>query len=78
MDSIINVNGKATIYVGYMSKYEPTKILVNEKEIDMSKGYEKQHMGNLYVKNVFDKAGEYKIILKANGYKDKELNLTVK
>ncbi len=78
MDSIINVNGKATIYVGYMSEYEPIKVLVNEKEIDMTKDYEKQHIGNLYIKNVFDKAGEYKIILRADGYKDTELNLTVK
>ncbi|HCQ89321.1 MAG TPA: hypothetical protein DIU45_05695, partial [Clostridium sp.] len=78
MDSVINVNGKATIYVGYMNEYEPTKILVNEKEIDMIEDYEKQHIGNLYITNVFDKVGEYKIIFKADGYKDKELNLTVK
>ncbi|HAG43647.1 MAG TPA: hypothetical protein DCL31_10335, partial [Clostridium sp.] len=45
---------------------------------DMTKDYEKQHIGNLYIKNVFDKAGEYKIILRADGYKDTELNLTVK
>ena len=74
----INVGDKATIYYEYQSEYKPNKILVNGKEIDMNKDYNFNFIGYGTIdEKVFNKAGEYKITLKADGYKDKELKISV-
>ncbi|WP_027631552.1 hemoblobin-interacting domain-containing protein [Clostridium hydrogeniformans] len=77
--SNISLGEKAKVRFAKSSEYTVNKVLVNNKEIDMTKYTSFNFMAMLEIsEEVLNKAGEYIITLKAEGFKDKDFKLTVK
>ncbi|MEW8956875.1 hemoblobin-interacting domain-containing protein [Clostridium sp.] len=78
MDNI-NLGDKVRVDYARGSGYKVEKVLVNNKEIDINKDCSFDFLGMMRInEDIFNKEGEYTLVLKAEGFKDKEFKVNFK
>ncbi|QBD87676.1 DUF1533 domain-containing protein [Clostridium tetani] len=75
----VQVGEALLINNAYYGDYKVKSITLNGKELEYQKDFTSSILGNIMIsENVLNKVGENTIVLKADGYENKEFNIKVK